>query len=405
MKNSAIKVTVAVVVTGVLGYILVLHSPQIRQNVALRDSIAYWAAGRLLVTHQNPYDHATVLRLEQAHGYSNQRPLVLRTPPWSLFMVVCLGFVGPFEAWVAWIAVLLACLIIGMRISMKLYGGKAVPPNLLTIVGYAFAAVPACLVSGQMGLVLMMGVVLFLWFEPQNPFLAGASLVLPFAKPHLLSLFWLVCILWIVMRKKRKVALGFLATLTIATTIALVLDPHVFRDYGQMLHTASIGNEFIPALSGVLRLIFFRHMFWVQFIPMAVGIVWAVKFFIQNASSWDWRQHGPALLVVSVLTTPYEWLSDETVLLPAILQAAVFAFAARSNLKISAKIGVTVFALLDFLLLLILRSKVPFSTGIYFWSSLVWFFWYFQARKWYSRAGESHPEIASVTAMGQSGAP
>ena len=89
-----------------------------------------------------------------------------------------------------------------------------------------------------------------------------------------------------------------------------------------MLRTASIGNEFIPALSGVLRLLFFRHMFWVQFIPLLAGLIWAVRFFARNALSWDWRQHGPALLVVSVLTTPYEWLSDETVLLPAILQAA-----------------------------------------------------------------------------------
>jgi hypothetical protein len=93
-----------------------------------------------------------------------------------------------------------------------------------------------------------------------------------------------------------------------------------------------------------------------------------------------------------VLTTPYEWLSDETVLLPAMLQAAAFAYAARASMKLRTRIALVVFALLDILLLLILKSKVPFSTGIYFWSSLVWFFWYFSARKWYSRASSAPAE-------------
>jgi Glycosyltransferase family 87 len=391
--NRILKVIIGGVVTGVLGYALILHSPQIRQNVAVRDSIAYWVAGRLLIDHQNPYDYAAALRLEQEQGYKDQRPLVLRTPPWSLFLVAPLGFLVPFWAWVAWIAVSLGCLLTGVRLSMTLYGGGKIPPNLFTIVGYTFAPVPACLVSGQMGLVLMLGVVLFLWWEPKRPLLAGAALVMPFAKPHLLSLFWVVFILWIVLRRKREVAVGFLAALTFAITFAVVLDPQVFQHYREMLHTASIGNEFIPALSGVLRLLFFRRMFWVQFIPVAIGLIWAVRFFAQNASSWDWRQHGPALLVVSVLTTPYEWLSDETVLLPAILQAAAFAYIARGKMRVRTKIALVVFALLDALLLLILKSKVPFSTGIYFWSSLVWFFWYFRARNWYSQASASQQEI------------
>src|SRR5205814_4930251 len=130
-----------------------------------------------------------------------------------------------------------------------------------------------------------------------------------------------------------------------------------------------------------LLLLFFRRMFWTQFVPMTLGMVWCLHFFFRNSPSWNWREHGPPLLVVSVLTTPYEWLSDETVLLPAVLQAAAFVYASRNDLKIRTKLALIIFALLDLLLLLILKSKIPFSTGIYFWSSLVWFFWYFQARK------------------------
>jgi hypothetical protein len=144
-------------------------------------------------------------------------------------------------------------------------------------------------------------------------------------------------------------------------------------------------------------------MFWMQFVPLLAGLIWAVRFFARNALSWDWQQHGPALLVVSVLTTPYEWLSDETVLLPAILQAAALAYAARASMKIRTRIALVVFALLDILLLLILKSKVPFSTGIYFWSSLVWFFWYFSARNRYSRASSSPAEVEVAGLNSKSG--
>lgn len=382
--KPAIKVGVAVLITGALGYWLSARSPQIKRNVALRDSIAYWAAGNLLIHHQNPYDHPTVFKTERAVGYQDQRPLVLRTPPWSLFMVVPVGLLNAFWAWVFWILLSLVSLFVGMRLCAKMYCART-PPNLIAVIGYTFPPVLACLVSGQMGLVLMLGVVLFLWLEPRSPFGAGAALIVPFAKPHLLMPFWVVLIIWALHRKNRQLALGFMAALALAIGVAVAFDPQVFRQYREMLHAAAIGNEFIPAFSGVLRLLFFRRLFWVQFMPMVAGIIWCVFFYARNASCWDWRKHGPALAVVSVLATPYEWLSDEAVLLPAMLQALALVYASRGRLQIRSKIAIVVFALLNLLLLLILKSKVPFSTGIYFWSSLVWFLWYFRARKWYSR--------------------
>ena len=392
--KRALKIIVALLLTGVLASVLARHSAQIKTNVALRDSVAYWAAGHLLVHHQNPYDHQTVLQLDQAEGYKDQRPLVLRTPPWSLFMVAPLGLLGPLGAWIVWIGLSLACLIAGLKLCTELYG-SGTPSNLFVLIGYTFAPVPACLVSGQMGLALMLGIVLFLWWEYEHPVLAGVALVVPFAKPHLLALFWVIFSLWAISQKRIKTILGFLAALAIALAFALTLDPSVFAQYREMLHTASIGNEFIPALSGVLRLLFLRRMFWVQFVPMACGLAWALWFYWSNRRQWRWRQHGPALLVVSVLTTPYEWLSDECVLLPAILQAAAFAYASRDAMRLRSKIGLVIFGLLNVLLLLILKSKVPFSTGIYFWSSLVWFSWYFVARKWHGGGHRSQSEIPS----------
>jgi hypothetical protein len=40
---------------------------------------------------------------------------------------------------------------------------------------------------------------------------------------------------------------------------------------------------------------------------------------------------------------------------------------------------ILLFVFLDLLLLLIVRAQIPPATGIYFWSSLVWFSWYWYA--------------------------
>jgi Glycosyltransferase family 87 len=396
MRRRTLKVAVAACLTVALVYLLFTHAGLIRRNVAVRDSIAYWAAARLLIHHQDPYNHTAVLQLERQQGYQQDRPLVLRTPPWSLFMVLPMAFLTPLLAWALWLAVLLFCLAIGLILCRRLYGSEGLPQNAFTVVAYTFAPVLACLVSGQMGLVLMLGVILFLWWEAEHPFLAGAALILPFAKPHLLSPFWLALVFWVGLRRKSRVAFGFAAAFAGATLLALMLDPLVFTHYREMLEQAAIGKEFIPALSGVVRLLFFRRFFWVQFIPMAIGAAWSLWHLRRNWNTWDWRQHGPALLVVAVLTTPYEWLSDETVLLPTILQALAFVYAARNSLKPTNKIVLIIFATLDALLLLILRFKIPFSTGIYFWSSLVWFSWYLYAQR--LRRRTSRAELAGPLA-------
>jgi len=371
-----LKTIFAGLLTVLVAYEIWSHFEQVRSNVVARDSIAYWTAARLLLCHQDPYDHAAVLSLEREQGYMQDKPLVLRTPPWSLPIFLPLGLLGPVAAWIWWTMISLGSMILSMRFCRGMYGSERIPQNLFTVVGYCFAPVPACLVAGQMGLILLLGLILFFRYEQEQPLLAGAALVLPFAKPHLLSLFWVGVFFWIIYRRKTRVAIGFLVVLCIASLLTLIFDPHVFVHYRRMLHNAAIGYEFIPALSGVLRLLFFRSRFWVQFVPMLLAIAWSFRYVSRNRANWDWQTHGPLLLIISVLTTPYAWLTDEVVLLPAMLQAAAFVYYKRAAFTTRTRFILLSFALLDILLLLILRFKIPFATGIYFWSSLVWLAWY-----------------------------
>jgi hypothetical protein len=229
-----------------------------------------------------------------------------------------------------------------------------------------------------MGMVLLLGVALFLFLEQDRPFFAGAALLIPMAKPHIFIMLWPVLLVWVFTRKRWSLLAGSATAFVIAISVALAFDPAIFQHYRQMLQQQAIQREFIPSLSGMIRGVFFRRFFWVQFVPTGLALVWSARYFLKNRRIWNWRQHGPALLIVSLLTTPYSWMTDEVVLLPAILQSVLWLN--RAELKVRSQLLILLFVCLNFLLLLIVRAQVPPATGIYFWSSLVWFSWYWYAK-------------------------
>src|SRR5258708_10873401 len=191
-----VKVVVNLALGCALVWFLAAHEQKIQANATGRDSMAYWAAGKLLGQRQNPYSVPSVLALERSQGYAADRPLVLRTPPWSVWMVLPLGLLSPYWAWALWLAILLAALVVSLRISWRIFSriSSRMPrdgprPHIaFLLAGYLFAPVVACLVAAQMGIVLFLGIALFLLLEEDHPFLAGAAVLIPFAKPHIFTL-------------------------------------------------------------------------------------------------------------------------------------------------------------------------------------------------------------------------
>ena len=379
---KTLKIVLNLVLVGLLLWFLASHEQKIRASVATRDSIQYWATGKLLLHHQNPYSVPAVQALESSQGYPADRPLMLRTPPWSVWMVLPVGLLSSFWAWVVWLAILFASLVISIRISWQMYGDAPRPPAVFLFSAYLFAPVAACLAAGQMGMVLLLGIVLFLLLEHDRPFLAGAALLIPMAKPHVFALMWLVLAAWVIARRRWSLLAGTATAFLLANLIALALDPAIYRHYREMLDQQAIQHEFIPALSGMIRGFFFRRYFWVQFVPNGLGLLWVCWYYWKNRQTWNWRQHGLAVLVMSLLTTPYSWITDEVVLLPAILQGVLWLN--RARLRARSQLVILLFVCLDLLLLLIVRAQVPPATGIFFWSSLVWFSWYWYAKSFVS---------------------
>jgi hypothetical protein len=64
-----LRIALGLVLLALLAWFLVAHQKLIQANVTARDSIAYWAAARLLLHHQDPYSVSNVLALERSQGY------------------------------------------------------------------------------------------------------------------------------------------------------------------------------------------------------------------------------------------------------------------------------------------------------------------------------------------------
>jgi len=178
-----------------------------------------------------------------------------------------------------------------------------------------------CLFTGQMSMFILLGLVLFLYFERDRPLLAGACLWLCLLKPQLFVPCMLVMFAWIITTRRYAVLAGALIALGAATVTACYFDPLVFQHYLRMVHAARLELT-IPSISITLRRALSPTSVWVQYIPAIPGSLWALNYFRIHRKDWDWREHGLLLVLVSVLVAPYTWILDQVILIPSLLRGA-----------------------------------------------------------------------------------
>jgi hypothetical protein len=339
-------------------------------NAANRDTISYWATGQQLVHHRNPYDVRAIGTLEAAAGFHPRRSMLMRNAPSALFLALPLGFVAARTATILWALAMIASLMASIRLLLGFYGR---PKSSVHLYCYLFPPVLACILEGQMGIFILFGVVLFLRFREDVPFLAGIGLIVLALKPHLLVPFGLTVLLWAVGTKAYRVLASAAATLAASCALSLWLDPHVWQEYTNAMRYEDIQNEFIPTFSLMFRVAVHVNSAWLQLVPVVVGSAWAVRFYWKNRHRWDWRTHGQRVLLVSVLVAPYAWVSDEAVLLPAILGSLYFA---ESN-----EVSLAPYLILSGIAMIEVMFGVKMNSGFYVWTTTAWLGWYSYAYK------------------------
>jgi hypothetical protein len=370
LKSSTLRVLAAagIVAAGHFIVLGILTHGLTDKTVTDRDFIQYWAAGQQLVHGANPYDPAAILSLERAVGLVGRQPKISFSPPAASFLAMPLGYLGPKTALTLSLLVLLICLSVSIWMIWLLNGR---PDSRLHLLGYAFAPVLACLMAGQLGIFLLTGLVLFLYFHHSRPFLAGAALLPCALKPHLFLPFALALLLWVVARHAFAVLAGFCAALLASCALSLCFDRHVWSQYSQMMRSTGVLHAWVPTLSVSFRFLIDRDAVWLQLLPEAAACIWALWYFWTRRTRWSWMDQGLLLLLVSAMCTPYGWFFDETMLLPAVLAGLYRAVDGRRSVWPLALFGGVAFVEI--------MAYVQITTPYYLWTTPAWFAWYLYA--------------------------
>ena len=298
-------------------------------NDGNRDFIQYWAAGDLLVRGENPYDPVAILQLERPAGYKSNPAAISFSPPVLFVLIAPLGLVNAKVASIAWFFFLLGCLLSSLQLIRSALGN---PPLKYFLIVFCFAPVLTCFMAGQIGVVLLLAVALFLRFHDSQPLLAGVALLSCAWKPHLFVPFGLVLLLWMVRERRFRLAIGIVLGVAAAVGFSLWIDPQGWTQWSRFMHTVDPSNQFQPTLSKTLRNGVHREWTLLQFLPELVSSVWAIGYYWLRREGWSWLDGGMLLLVVSMGCAPYSWLTDEAIVIPALIAAVFRARAAGRTL-------------------------------------------------------------------------
>ena len=351
-----------------------------------RDFLCYWATGQQLVHHADPYDGQAILQIEKSIEYRTNSPFFMSETPAAFFVALPLGFLSAKVGAVLWSLAIIACLMASIRLLWILNGR---PPDRLHLVGYLFPPALACLLAGNTGIFLLFGVVLFLFFHDSKPYLAGVALIVLTLRPQLLLPFVVVLVLWVVTTKQFRLAAGALTAIALCIIFSVVVDHAAWSHYAQM-RTEQIDDQIAPTASFLFQMLLARNHPWVQFIPTVVACAWAARRYLNSHVRWDWQNDMPLLLLVSVMTSPNAWFTDEAIVLPAILYGLYqTSGAGRSLIPYCCVAGV---ALIE------VFATVNMNSGLYIWTTSAWLLWYLSATKLQGKSSKYRERIVIKTA-------
>ena len=350
-------IAAAVILLGLTAILLV--APKM-----LNDFVEYWAAGSLNLAGKNPYDPALVFELERSVGYSGERALMMFNPPPVLTLVMPFSLLPYRQASVLWLLLNTAILIWSCTILWGLTGGSRQKRWVAYLCGVVFVPSLFALLLGQISILLLLGLALFLRFVRDGRMVAaGAATTLLLIKPHIVYLVGFALVAWWLRSRDWRVIMG-VALGGIGFLVPLAFNPAVYAQFLELSRVQSLTQFSTSTLGTLLRLaVRDPNRFGLQFAPMVLGLAYLATRLRRNRfAEWDWEREMPMLVVVSVATAAYGWVFDQVVLLVAVIP--MFAVAIRAG-------GVRLLAMTVFWLV---TGAIAFAQA-FLGVNALWYFW------------------------------
>jgi hypothetical protein len=374
-----VKTTAALIVLAATLAVLPIHWP-------LSDFAEYWAAGRLMNTGGNPYDAGEMLREQSAIGWTDPQPVMMYNPPWTLVLAMPAAMLTFSHARSLWLPLeILIVLWCASRLWL-LSGGAERYATRACYIGLLWMPTLVTLSLGQLSIVVLLGLVGFLWSLGRRADLAaGAWLSLTAVKPQLVALVWVALALWIVANRRWKVLAGAVAGVAAASLLVIAVNPSVFVQYQHLMTTTPPTLAFeSPNIATILRVMIRPGAGWLQYVPTLIGAAGVAIWWTRRQLTFDWPRDLPGLVLFSCLVTAYGgWALDLVVLLiPIIATAAVLVRSGRTPLIVS---GATAFLVVSGVAVAMHQARVPQAAFVWMTPAVLLFS---AAFAWSARSGD-----------------
>ena len=298
----------------------------VAEQTGTRDFVEYWSAGRLLAQGGNPYSPAELLAVQRMAAWRGVQPLIMWNPPWTLLLTLPFGLLSFTTGQFFWLLFHVCSILVSAQFLWRVYSGSKQPSRLSWILAATFVPTVFVLIIGQITPLVLAGLTGFLYSaRRQNYWGMGASLVILSTKPHLLYLFWIVLLFWILHTRPWHLIYSALLTGLAAALLPVLFDPTIYSEYLALYGISGIPKPLdwpAPTLRNVVRILLGLNHYWLEFTPTAFTVGWAVYYWHRHKHHWHWHERLPLLSTVSVASSIFVWTYDQIVLLPAIIEGA-----------------------------------------------------------------------------------
>lgn len=292
--------------------------------IPVDDFSHYWAAGRLALRGENPYDP------EKIQGLRNmitgtitiyaEIPITW-TPPWSLLLLMPYGTVPYPLARLLWLLTSIGIIMFSTDALWQIFSKGRKYLWVAWLMAFLFGPTISVLQKGQITPWILVGITGFLYFTriKPNDWIAGAFTGLISLKPQLYYLFWPALIIWSLVNRRWIIVFSSALSILLASIPGLVINPVLIKQYIQAILHNTPTDWATPTIGGYLRLWLGTEKFYLQFLPILVGLGWFIGYWMKKRSNWAWINNLPILLFVSIITSAYAWTYDQVILLPAMI--------------------------------------------------------------------------------------
>lgn len=294
------------------------------------DFIQYWSSNLLLGQNQNPYDPKQMLDVQRSLGLVGENPIMMWVAPWVL-VILKPFLVFNFEtSFLSFLVFNVFSLIFCSYILQITYSTNKKFSYTTCLLALFFLPAWDCINYGQISIILLLALCLANYFLEKNKILlASLCFSILSIKPHLFIYLAALTFFWALQNNRLK--LIYATTLSTTALLSLYYFQNrtaIFDWIAVMTNYGSEGSiktsQWAAATIGTwLRVIFGVDKIYLIWLPCLLALLFlAYLLFNKGLAKKSYKEILPLSLSISLLSSPYAWLYDQSLFL--ICQVFIF---------------------------------------------------------------------------------